>query len=106
MSARVSDSGAEDRKLEPDLIELLNPTARARLIKRTLEFWQPRSPGQLTEEDARQIIYNVTGFFRLLARWDAEARAKECEPGEGNARHCAHPVSEACPHLSEGRKAA
>ena len=41
------------------------------LIDRTLEFWQARSSQTLTREDARDIIENVTGFFRVLLKWDA-----------------------------------
>ena len=40
------------------------------LIDCTLEFWQARSPQTLTREDAREIIENVTGFFRVLQRWE------------------------------------
>jgi len=41
------------------------------LIDRTLEFWQARFSQTLTREDARDIIENVTGFFRVLLKWDA-----------------------------------
>jgi hypothetical protein len=33
--------------------------------------WQPRSPKPLTQEDSRQIVANVTGFFSVLAEWAA-----------------------------------
>lgn len=42
---------------------------RDRLIDRTLEVWQPRLGRDLSREDARQIVENVTGFFRLLIEW-------------------------------------
>ena len=38
-------------------------------IERTRTIWQPRVGGDLTDEDARQIAANVTGFFTLLAQW-------------------------------------
>jgi hypothetical protein len=38
-------------------------------INRTLGVWRPRSPRSLTEEDARQIAANMTGFFSVLAEW-------------------------------------
>lgn len=41
------------------------------LIARTLGFWQGRSSQTLTREDARDIIENVSGFFRVLQKWDA-----------------------------------
>jgi hypothetical protein len=39
------------------------------LIKRTREIWRPRAGDSLTDDDARQIIENVTGFFSILAEW-------------------------------------
>lgn len=42
---------------------------QGQLIDRTLEFWQARSSDKLTREDAREIIENVTGFFRVLQKW-------------------------------------
>lgn len=38
-------------------------------IEHTLKVWQPRLERQLTSEDARQIVENVTGFFAILGRW-------------------------------------
>jgi hypothetical protein len=39
------------------------------LIGRTRQVWQPRLGYDLSPEDTRQIIGNVTGFFALLAEW-------------------------------------
>ena len=39
------------------------------LIDRTIETWQPRAERDLSGEDARQIVENVTGFFSILAEW-------------------------------------
>lgn len=44
-------------------------------LDKTIAFWQPRTTRTLTKEDARQIIENATGFFRVLAEWDAKAKA-------------------------------
>jgi hypothetical protein len=49
--------------------------AAPQLIARTKETWQPRAACSLSDEDAREIAENVTGFFRLLLEW--EAREKE-----------------------------
>lgn len=49
--------------------------AEPQLIARTKETWQPRAVCSLSDEDAREIAENVTGFFRLLLEW--EAREKE-----------------------------
>ena len=39
------------------------------LIEQTRKVWQPRLQRNLTDEDARQIAENVTGFFAILAEW-------------------------------------
>ena len=42
------------------------------MSKRTLDFWQPRSPVPLTDEDAREIEHNLMGFFQVLSEWASE----------------------------------
>jgi hypothetical protein len=58
--------------------------ARGKLLDRTLEVWQPRTSRKLTREDARQIVENVNGFFRILLEWEMasqrEAAAVEPQP--------------------------
>ena len=69
--------------------------ANDKLIDRTIETWQPRFDRELSREDARQIVENVTGFFSILAEWSrAEApdpatdTDKSATPGEhGEVRH-------------------
>jgi hypothetical protein len=39
--------------------------ANDNLIDRTIALWQPRLRRDLSCEDARQIVENVTGFFHL-----------------------------------------
>jgi hypothetical protein len=39
-------------------------------LERTLQVWQPRASKALTYEDARQIIENFTGFFKILKEWE------------------------------------
>jgi len=46
-------------------------------LDKTIAFWQPRTSRKLTREDARQMIENVTGFFKVLAEWDAKARVEQ-----------------------------
>ena len=43
--------------------------ANDNLIDRTRQVWQSRTGRDLTNEDARQIAENVTGFFSILAEW-------------------------------------
>lgn len=49
-------------------------------LDKTIAFWQPRTGRELTHEDACQIIENFTGAFRVLAEWDAKARALRNSP--------------------------
>ena len=44
------------------------------LIGRTHEVWQSRTQRKLTDEDARQIAKNVTGFFAILAEWSRASK--------------------------------
>ena len=46
-----------------------NDNQIGRQIARTQQVWQPRLGRDLTDEDARQIMHNVTGFFGVLAEW-------------------------------------
>jgi hypothetical protein len=39
------------------------------LIARAREIWQARVERKLTDEDVRQIVENVSGFFSILAEW-------------------------------------
>jgi hypothetical protein len=43
--------------------------ANDNLIDRTRELWSPRLGRDLSREDARQIVKNVTGFFAVLTEW-------------------------------------
>ena len=52
----------------------------------SLDFWQSRASRKLTEEDAREMTENVSGFFRLLAEWERAARRElEQPPADGQA---------------------
>jgi len=40
------------------------------LIKATLEIWQPRYEEELTQEEGKEIMVNMTSFFDVLVEWD------------------------------------
>ncbi len=42
------------------------------LVASTLHFWQARTTTRLTEEDARQIIDNLTELVEILESWEEE----------------------------------
>jgi hypothetical protein len=53
------------------------------LVGATIALWQLRAARELTQEDARQIIENVSGFFAILAEWSrAETFAPANDSGE------------------------
>ena len=46
-----------------------NDNLKNDLRQRTRQVWQPRIGRDLSSEDARQIVENVSGFFAVLADW-------------------------------------
>ena len=53
------------------------------IIEQTLNFWEKRTGKDLSREDAREMVVNVSGFFQVLAEWDRKARMEACsEDGE------------------------
>jgi len=42
------------------------------LTDQTIAVWQPRHRRRLTNEDAREITENITGFFTILAEWSRQ----------------------------------
>jgi hypothetical protein len=40
--------------------------SRKRFLERTKQFWQARAQKALSDEDAREIIENITSFFKIL----------------------------------------
>jgi hypothetical protein len=62
-----------------------------RQIAQTRQVWQRRLGRDLTDEDARQIMHNVTGLFGILAEWSrAEKLAAANDaatPNNGEVRH-------------------
>lgn len=56
--------------------------ANDNLIDQTIALWQSRLQRDLSREDARQIVENVTGFFHILSEW---SRAEVSVPANDNA---------------------
>jgi len=63
------------------------------LIGQTRKVWQPRIRRKLTDEDARQIAENVTGFFSILAEW---SRAAKPAPANDSDMPAASKTTEVC----------
>jgi hypothetical protein len=75
-------------------LDAANDNDVGRQIARTCEIWQPRMGHDLTDEDARQILHNATGFFGVLAEWrraELLAAANDCAApvatNDGEVRH-------------------
>ena len=59
----------------------------ADLIQHTIRVWGPRLGRPLSEEDARQILENVVGFFRVLHGWDHNQHDPELKPKNVDPDH-------------------
>jgi hypothetical protein len=75
-------------------LDAANDNELGRQIARTREIWQPRMGRNLSDEDGRQILHSVTGFFGVLAEWrraERLAAANDCAatvaPNDGEVRH-------------------
>lgn len=75
-------------------LDAANDNDVGRQIARTRDIWQSRMGRDLTDEDARQILHSVTGFFGVLAEWrraELLGPANDCaapvEPNDGEVRH-------------------
>ena len=57
---------------------LPEPRYSRQLIDETIAVWQPFYDAKLTDDDARQIIHNMTTFIRALldARGDLRSRGE------------------------------
>ncbi|RWE78254.1 hypothetical protein [Mesorhizobium sp.] len=46
-------------------------------LERTAHLFEARMGRSLSTEDARQIVDNIGGFFRILAEWERIDRGKK-----------------------------
>jgi hypothetical protein len=46
-------------------------------LEATRHFWQPYAKHPLTREDARDMAYNLIGFFKVLREWTIAERQRE-----------------------------
>ena len=73
-SPRPADDASHSSHHDP--IDQCGELTPQEFFRRTIDTWQPRSEKHLTLEDAREIISNASGFFRVLAEWDRADEAK------------------------------
>jgi hypothetical protein len=43
------------------------------ILNQTIAFWSERTGQEFSQEDARQMVANVSGFFNVLAEWERRA---------------------------------
>jgi len=55
------------------------------MIDRTRAFWAEKTGGIMSDEDAREILANISEFFRLLSKWD-ESKHRQTQR-KGDASH-------------------
>jgi hypothetical protein len=60
---------------EPDMFSRRRAIDEA-FLERTARLFEARIGRSLSTEDARQIVDNVGGFFRILAEWERIDRGK------------------------------
>ena len=75
-------------------LDAANDNDTGKQIARTRQVWQLRIGRDLSDEDSRQIMHNVTGFFGVLAEWSRAKRltaandaAAPAAPNDGEVRH-------------------
>jgi hypothetical protein len=49
------------------------------IIEQTIAFWRERTGQEYSQEDARQMVANVTGFFQVLTEWEQQAKEENLE---------------------------
>jgi hypothetical protein len=75
-------------------VKAANDKLQDDFISRTREVWQPRLARDMSHDEAKQIVANLTGFFSILAVWSrAELPAPANDNGVG-----ASSDDEAAPH--------
>jgi hypothetical protein len=63
-------------------MKAVNDNQKDESIARACRFWRPRLGCDLSGEDARQIVENVSGFFAVLADWSRSERANPANDNE------------------------
>lgn len=74
-SGRMSTKKRDMQEQKPDpQVSLGGPSKE--FLDETVRVWQKYYDRPLTHDDARQIIENVTGYFKLLHEMDRTARTR------------------------------
>jgi hypothetical protein len=74
-AARRAAKHGVRRDAQADLFSRRRVVDEAFLV-RTARLFEPRMGRSLSTEDARQIVDNIGGFFRILAEWERIDRGR------------------------------
>jgi hypothetical protein len=47
------------------------------IIHQSIAFWNERTGQEISPEDARQMVVNVSGFFTVLAEWERQTKEED-----------------------------
>lgn len=79
-SRRCDQEGEKERRTEDGLF-LRRRAVDDALLEKTIQLFQNRTGRTLSKEDAREMIENVTGFFRILGEWNrTEQELRRSDP--------------------------
>jgi len=56
----------------------------ATIHDKTRAFWSKKMGRIVTDEDAREILVNISEFFRLLSKWDKSRHQQTQRKGEAS----------------------
>jgi hypothetical protein len=60
-------------------VNAANTTRNDQQIEDTREVWKSRLGREVTSDEAKEIVANVTGFFSILAEWSQAEAADQTE---------------------------
>ncbi len=58
------------------------------LNEQTISVFESRTGRVISEEEARQAVENISGFFRVLQEWEEAERKERVEGGPSHPDHC------------------
>ncbi|WP_314717788.1 hypothetical protein [Sphingobium yanoikuyae] len=56
------------------------------LVEKARKVFQKRTSQKLTNEDARKMLENLTGFFRVLHEWDRAQAKGDADPSRESGK--------------------
>jgi len=78
---RRSEARSGEKPAVRSSVKVANDNFQDNLIDRARKVWRPRLGRDLSDDEAKQIATNVTGFFAILSEW---SRADLREPANDN----------------------